>query len=729
MECPRDCSWVPQWKFISASLVFFQSLEPFQGPGGVQAPQDTALPAEVPSASSQEGSPVMSEGLESSTLGSVTSDETEAGLPSEFRRTLAAARATADKAAELRQREKAVLEELSRAAEDVPFSSRTLSERDSSPGSTSSLQSQEPVSISTPSTLSLSVTMSSDLSVTAVMSRTSQTRPAPPFFDPALPLTSQGRSLFSDVADTASITTATSLLTKTSLKFGFCQPPSASARPFSVLSSGSELDTRISGVLPSAVSSSRITTESSVRNPLSLTSYSGSAQARAFRFPQSSDIQQPSWAYPPVTANSREPLTFTSVSRSAQSRTVGASQSSAIQQSTPGYSSVSSVLPGPSGGDPLAFTVVSGPAPSAAVGVPPSSTFQQSSTGYSPGYLDYYHQKIEEERQLFEAQRNRIRRYSDLFKKSSLESPGAQTYQASGSTSKNVPSAEPRMKTTPYLSDLHGSAPTYLERRIGAIGSDTNKENQGYIANSAGIGGQDRLRDISQRLGAFEKSLTTSVSSTLVTSSSYASKPLSTSEWSNGSSKTEYMSLPRESAGLDFAGSTGSTLSSLSELTEMMTRLTSTSDESEGKSSRVGAVESQRLAGYAPQGTTAGGLGLSVGHSSVTGSEGNLNLRGPVREHVCVPGSVGPLDASSSYAPTVTSTKLSSAKEPAVNVPGSRWTRGSDGKQWFVLSRSSTLPSTGGLIGKENIAPVGEGEDSVFPDAQENKSKPSIMVG
>lgn len=640
--------------------------------------QDTALPASVPTVSSQEGSPVMSEVLESSTLGSVTSDESEGGLPSEFRRTLAAARATADKAAEMRQREKEVLEELSRVAEDVPFSSRTQSERGLSPESTSSLQSQELVNVSTPSTLSLSVTMSSELSVTSVMSRTSQTRPAPHFFDRTLPLTAQSRSPFSDAAITTSISAATSLLTKTSQDFGFPRPSSSTTQPLFVLSSGSRLDTHIWGVLPSTISSSRAVAEPSVRNPLLFTSSSGSAQARDFNVPQTS----------------------------------------VIQQSSPSYSAApgSKVIADPSVRNTSVFTSVSG-----SVGIPQSSAFQPSNPGYSPGYLDYYHKKIEEERQLFEAQRNRIRRYSDLFKKSSQEGLGAQMYQVSGSTSKNVPPVELHAKTTPYLSGLHGSAPTYLVRR-GAIGFDTNKENEGYIANTAGFRGQDRLRNISQRLGAFEKSLTTDAPSTVATSSTYTSKPLSTSEWSYGSSRTEYMSLPRESAGLGFAGSAGSTLSSLSELTEMMTRLTSTSDESEDKSPRVGAPGGQPRADHAPEGTSKVGLGLSVGQTPLTSLERDLILRGSSRDRIYVPSSVRTLDIARSTSKDA-SAKISGPQEPSVNVLESRWTRGSDGKQWFMLSRSSTLSSVGGVLGKDSIPLAGEGEDNVFPDAREDKSK------
>ena len=622
---------------------------------------------------------MMSDGLESSTLGSVTSDETGTVLPLEFKRTLAAAQATADKAAELRQREKDVLEELGRVTEDVPFSGHTQSERDLSPGSTSSLRSKDLVSASTPSTLSLSVTMPSERSVTDVMTRNFQTRPSPRFLDHAFPVISQSRSPLSDVADATSTAVVTSLLTKTSQQIGFSRPLSSVPRPFSVLSSGSELGARIS---PSAVSSSIAVAEPSRRNPLA-SFYSGSTQAGDFGVPQST-----------------------------------------LHQSRPGYSSVTSsqVTAAPALTNSSAFTSVSG-----LTGVPQSSAFQQSSSGYSPGYLDYYNKKMEEERQLFEEQRNRIRRYSDLYKKSSQESPGTQTYLTSGRISKNDPSTEPRIGSTPYFSDLPGSAPSYSKRNVGTIGLDTNKENQGFIANSAGFGGQDRLQDISHRLGTFEKSLSTAVGSTVVTSSSYASKPSSTSELSYGSSRTEYMSLPRQIAGLGFTGSAGSTLSSLSELTEMMTRLTSTSDESQEESSKNGAIGGQKLTDYAPKRTTEMGLGSSVGQSSLTGSKGHFTT-GPARE-MYVPSSIGPLDGARSYALTDdTSTKLSGTQEAPVNVSGSRWTRGSDGKQWFMLSRSRTLSSVGGALGKDNIASTEDGEDNVFPDVGEYKSKSLFFV-
>lgn len=551
-----------------------------QGPRRGQTSQ--AQPG-VPTITSHEGSPLMSDVLESSTLSSATSNETEAALPSEFERTLAAARATADRAAEMRQKERDVLQELSRAAlEDMPFSSHTHSERDASPRSTPTLQSQELVNISTPSTLSLSVTLSSDLSVTAAASHTVTSR----FSDPALYSSTQPRRIpFPNVGDTASVTATTSLLTKTSQYLGLSREPSSNIRSFPVLTSGSDVQTRFSVVSPSPVSSIRAVTEPSRINPLTFatTSLSGGATA-----------------------------------------------------------------------------------------VSHSSASQLASPVYSTGYLDYYKQKIEEERQLFEAQRKRIRRYSDKFKSSSFEGPGSQTYKAPVISSTNAPESEPHL-SSPFLSNLRGDD-------AGVLGLDQNKENQGLIANSVGIRGQDRLRDISQRLNTLEKTLTTSGSSIPVTSASYTSKPVSTSGWSYGSS-TEYLSLPRNTAGRHFLGSAGSTLSSLSELTEMMTRLTSTSDESDNKSLRAGA--------------TSGPLSMI---------------------------SKGPLDVAHSHARKEPSAEFSSANGPTGILSGSRWTRGSDGKPWYVLSRSSTLPSAG-TLGRDAVLPEMEEEDNVFPEVTGYKSK------
>lgn len=615
-----------------------------QSPLHLQTPFNTALQTVVSKSSSREGSPLLSETLESSTLGSVTSDETV--KISEFQRTLETARATVEKAAQLRQKERNVLQELSRVPlEDVPFrSDHILPEKDVSSGSASSLQSDELVNVSTPSALSLSVTLPSELSVTATMSGTTQSGSSSRESDHAYPLTSQTRSHFSDVSKIVSVTTAASFLTKISQNEEFSRPLSSIPQQYSALASGSGPSTRTSSALPSTVLSSGITTEVPGRNSLTLASSSGSVPSR---------VSQPSVFQP-------------SIARS----------------------------------------------------------------GYSPGYVDYYYQKIEEERQLFEAQRNRIRHYSDLiYKKTALEGPEDQTSQASGSMRKNVPPTGPLVRTSPYISDQYDRVPLYLERNT----EDTNKENQGYIANSTGFIGQDRLQDISKRLGAFEKALTTRSYSTVVTSS-YSSKPLTTSDWSHGSS-TEYMSLPHEAARVGVTGSAGSTLSSLSELTEMMTRLTSTSDESD-----ITSLKSRDISGakeglpswgcrkhvvYGPEMAADAGFGSSVGHSSLIGLEGNINMRGSSRDKLYVPSSVvssktnGSQDVARARVPMRISTTSSGVVEPHLNASGSRWTRGSDGKQWFVLSRSHTLPSGGGILEKDSDIPGEVGTDNVFPDASE----------
>lgn len=615
-----------------------------QSPLHLQTPFNTALQTVVPKSSSREGSPLLSETLESSTLGSVTSDETV--KISEFQRTLETARATVEKAAQLRQKERNILQELSRVPlEDVPFrSDHILPEKDVSSGSASSLQSDELVNVSTPSTLSLSVTLPSELSVTATMSGTTQSGSSSRESDHAYPLTSQIRSRFSDVSKIVSVTTAASFLTKISQNEEFSPPLSSIPQQYSVLASGSGTSTRTSSALPSTVLSSGITTEVPGRNSLTLASSSGSVPSR---------VSQPSVFQPSITRS-----------------------------------------------------------------------------GYSPGYVDYYYQKIEEERQLFEAQRNRIRHYSDLiYKKTALEGPEDQTSQASGSMRKNVPPTGPLVRTSPYISDQYDRVPLYLERNT----EDTNKENQGYIANSTGFIGQDRLQDISKRLGAFEKALTTRSYSTVVTSS-YSSKPLTTSDWSHGSS-TEYMSLPHEAARVGATGSAGSTLSSLSELTEMMTRLTSTSDESD-----ITSLKSRDISGakeglpswgcrkhvvYGPEMAADAGFGSSVGHSSLIGLEGNINMRGSSRDKLYVPSSVvssktnGSQDVACARVPMRISTTSSGVVEPHLNASGSRWTRGSDGKQWFVLSRSHTLSSGGGILEKDSDIPGEVGTDNVFPDASE----------
>ena len=621
-----------------------------QSPLHLRAPCDT-VPQTVPKSTSREGSPLLSETLESSTLGSVTSDETV--KTSEFRRTLETARATAEKAAQLRQKERDVLQELSRVPlEDVLFSSDILPEKDVSSGSASSLQSDELVTVSTPSTLSLSVTLPSELSVTATMSRTTQSGSSSRDSDHGYPLTSQIQSRFSDVSDTVSVTAATSFLTKTSQNIGFSRPLSSIARQFSPLASGSEPSTHTPSALPSTVLGSGVTTEVSGINPQTLASSSGSVPSR---------VSQPSVFQPSIAGSS-----------------------------------------------------------------------------YSPGYLDYYYQKIEEERQLFEAQRNRIRSYSDLSKKTAPEGSEDQTSQVLGSMRKNVHPTGPLVRTSPYISDQYDRVPSHqydrvpshLERNI----EDTNKENQGYIANSTGFRGQDRLQDFSRRLGTFEKTLTTGPYSRVATSS-YASKPLSMSDWSHGSS-TEYMSLPREAAGVRVKDTTGSTLSSLSELTEMMTRLTSTSDESDVTSLKshdaLGTAKEgvpswgrHKHSVYAPERAADAGFGSSLKQSSLIGLEGNINTRGSSKDRLHVPSSAVSSNTKGSLhsAPTGKSNSSFGAVEPHLYAPGPRWTRGSDGKQWFVLSRSHTLSSGGGILEKDSGTPGEVGADNVFPDADENKGK------
>lgn len=533
----------------------------------------------------------------------------------------------------MRQKERDVLKELSRVPlEDVPFrSDHILPERDVSSGSASSLISDELVIVSTPSTLSLSVTLPSEHSVTATMSRTTKSGSSSRDSDHAYPLSSQIQSRFSDVSDTASVTAATSFLTKTSQNVEFSRPLSSIPRQYSALASGSEPVTRTSSALLSTALGSGVTTE----------------------VPGASSV------------------TFASSSGSVHSRTIGMSQPSVFQPSI-------------------------------------------ARSGYSPGYLDYYYKKIEEERQLFEAQRNRIRRYSDLYKKTAPEGLEDQTSQVSGSMRKNAPPTGPLVRTSPYISDQYDRVPSYQERNI----EDTNKENQGYIANSTGFRGQDRLQNISKRLGDLEKTLTTG--SSTVASSSYASKPLSMSEWSHGSS-TEYMSLPREAAGVSATGSAGSTFSSLSELTEMMTRLTSTSDESD-----VTSLKSRDTSGTKEKLP-------SWGRQKHSGLEGNINVKGSSGAILNVPSSVvssntkESLDAARLRVPTRLGNASSGAAEPHFYAPGSRWTRGSDGKQWFVLSRSHTLSSGGGILENDSDIPVEVAADSVFPDAIEEKSMSLIL--
>ena len=623
----------------------FNCLLSFQGAvdtGGrsfhVQAPHNSVPQTEEPKSPSTDGSPLLSDALESSTLESITSDES--GMSSDFQRTLQAARLTAEKAAQFRTTEREILQEHDKAQlDDFPSDrGQMYLRKDTMSGRASSLQSEELVNVSTPSTLSLSVTLSSDLSVTAAVSQTSHS--GQPFLDTrrVFPPTSQGWSQYSDVKDATSIAAATSLLSnvKASQGIGFSQPSSANVQQFSVLSSRTEPSSHFSRAVTPPVLSSGL----------------------AKNFPDTIS------AFQPITRS-----------------------------------------------------------------------------GYSPGYLDFYQQKMEEERQLFEAQRTRVQRHSDLYKKRTPGGLGTEMYQAKGSASNSVPFIGPLPKTSPSLWEQPVRAHTNLGRNI----EDTNKENLGFVANSTAFQGQDRLHAISQRLGAFEKSLTTAPYSTVVTSSSYTQKPLFTSgDWSHGSS-TEYLSLPHESEGPNARGSIGSTFSTLSELTEMMTRLTSTSDEAESTSSKAqgasGALEVHsfgthgRRIGQVPERTSIKGPDSSVGLTSFTPLERNVNLRGLSGEGplassaVSNLGAKGPLNAALTHVASEKSTSSSGTVEHSLSSQGSHLTRGSDGKQWFVLSRSHTMSSGGGMLEKGGGIPEEGGADNVFSDANEGKSKSVICPG
>lgn len=602
--------------------------------------------------SSRESSPLISEALESSTTGSLTSEETERRLPSEFQRTLAAAQATADKAAELRQREKVVLKELSRVAENVPFSIHTHPERDSP-------------SVSTPSTLSLSVTLSSELSTTSTMSQTSQTRPTR-FFARPFPFASPHQSPFADVGNTGTIKAVSSMVPKSSQQLGFSRTPSSTAftQPSPFFPAISYQAPQVSGDSHSTLHVRRTIHEDS-KSPLTSFPFDGSVKGNVTGVSQSSAVQQTDAQY-----------LITSSSHTTAATPL---------ESTPTYASISR------------------PA-----GVPRSSgILQQSSTDYSPGYVDFYQQKIEEERQLFEDQRNRIHRYSDLPNKPD-EAPRPKTYLASQS---NVPSVEPYNESTSHVPELHRRVPAYLEKSMEATGLERNKENHSHIANSGMLTRKDRLYNISKRLDAFEKPPTTSVNSTALPSIGFAPKPASTSELRFGSSRAQYMSMPPETIGLGSVGSAGSPLSSLSELTEMITKLTSTSDESGENSIKSTSVRSQPLESIALERNTKTG---SDGQLSFSGSLAGLPGRDLARSSLNGPSPVDPLDIPRSYTPTNTVTNLANSQAPMVSVPGPRWTRGSDGQPWYVLSRSSTLSSVGGLVVKDNTPLHGYAEDDVF---------------
>lgn len=592
--------------------------------------------------STQESSPLMSEALNSSTVGSVTSDETERQLPSEFRQTLADAQATADKAAELRQREKTVLEELSQVAESVPFGSHALPERYSP-------------AVSTPSTLSLSVTMPSELSLTSAISQTSQTIPVR-FFTHPFSFASQRGPPFTDVGNSDTIKSVTSLHTKTSPQFGFSRPlPSATvAQHASYFPTVSYQTAQTSGGSPSA------------------------------------------WLVSGITDNSRSSLASYQPTQGSGS---GVCQQSDVQQSRASYfidSGSHATVATPLGDNAVCSSITRSGGVSKS-----SAVLQQSSSGYSPGYVDYYQKKIEEERQLFEEQRNRIQHYSDLLK-NPQEVLGAQTHVASQSIRKYDPS------------ELYGGVPIYLGKSSEGIGAE-NKENQGYVANTDELMRQDRLLDISKRLDAFEKSLSTSVSSRAGTSVSFASKPFSRGEGRFGSSKARYSSIPPETVGLGSLGGTGSTLSSLSELTEMITKLTSSSDESDERSMKENAVGDPQMRRIALE--TNPKIGLNADNQFSF----SWQARDFIQRGSAVPSLYDPSRLSSS--PTNTSTNSAYSQAPIVSVPRTRWTRGSDGKPWYVLSQSNTLSSVGGFFTKDNISTLGNAEDDVFSGTGKDNGK------
>lgn len=589
--------------------------------------------------STQESSPLMSEALNSSTIGSVTSDETERQLPSEFKQTLADAQATADKAAELRQREKNILDELRQVAENDPFRSHAQPERDSP-------------SVSTPSTLSLSVTMPSELSLTSAVSQTSQTMPVR-FFTHPFSFGSQ-RLPFTDIGNTGTTKSVTSLHTKTSQQFGFSRPLASVtvSQHTSYFPTVSYQTAQTSGGSPSALHVSGSTDNSRS----SLASYQpeqGSGSGVSQQPEQSSaSYFTDSGSHATVATPLGDNAVYNSVTRSG-----GVSKSSAV--------------------------------------------LQQSSLGYSPGYVDYYQKMIEEERQLFEEQRNRIQHYSDLLK-NPQEAPGVQTHLASQTIRKYDPS------------ELNSGLPTYLGKSSEGTGAE-NKENHGYVANSDELMRQDRLLNVSKRLDAFEKSLSTSVSSGAGTSESFVSKPLSKGGGSFGSSKARYSSFPPKTIGLGSLCSTGSTLSSLSELTEMITKLTSSSDEADERSLKEKAVGDPQLRRIALETNTKTGLG----------SDSQCSFSWPARDLIhggpAVPSLYNPSQLS--FSPANAVTNLAYSQAPMVSVPRTRWTRGSDGKPWYVLSRSSTLSSVGGLFTKDNISTLGNTEDNVFTGSGHDNGK------
>ena len=441
---------------------------------------------------------------------------------------------------------------------------------------------------------------------------------------------------YSDIADTARITAAPSLLARTSQNLGLFRTSSSSARTFTALPSGSKLDTRLSRGGVSMDRSGDLGIASSI-----LASSSETA-------PQISRVSFPS---------------------------------------------------------------------------------QPSRLTYTPDYLDYYRQKIQEERQLFEAQRNRIRqrqneqvnRYSDLLNKKTSPAGGPQPYQTMVDVTDSGPPVVPHWR--PSLGSI--------------VKNDGNKENQGNLANSTGFHGQEQLENLSRRLDSFEKSLSrgddsdgshTSLRSgnafqrlpSSVSTSSYSSKPSSTSGLSYASTGTDYVSLPRGAARADIQGSTGSTLSSLSELTKMITRLTSTSEdttEAEENNSSAYAVAGQSIGHNALNNT----LRRSAYGPQNVSSESNQSSRVPQGQPSNVPSSVttsadlrgaaddGAFRSETWYSPPGTVPGLLGAVRLVTSAAGAPSTSGSVGQSQLVPSEASAPFPLGGGEGNA-LEATGKGE-------------------
>ena len=236
---------------------------------------------------------------------------------------------------------------------------------------------------------------------------------------------------------------------------------------------------------------------------------------------------------------------------------------------------------------------------------------------YSPSYLDYFRQKLEEERRLIAVQRNRITQrqkehHSQLTRYGTiLSSMNDQRYATPETTSGDVsvgarymdPSRHSYVRMPLQVEPLfEGSSATSVEERgQKAFALDRiEKNNHSGFANTAHYTPETRLGDMTARLGLLEKSLnldpwagkTLSRTEGTVRSPTPVALPVrhvirssesSAHESSHSSSGMEYHSLPHSvhssDTREDASGGRTSTGSSLSELTEMMTRLTSSSEE------------------------------------------------------------------------------------------------------------------------------------------------------